>query len=410
MPKLADNKSCTACMTCMNICPVQAITQVSYADGHRGISVKTHVCIECGACERVCPVVNGSTYGENSLDSEYYAGWATKPEIRHRGATSGIFGALAETVISQGGYIAGVVMDHIFCRYILSDKYEDIKRMQGSKYTSSDPGFIYKEIRRKLSEGVKVLFCGLPCHVAGLLEYLPNHLKVHLITVDIICGGVSSPMLIKRYAEHVGDMIEILSFRDKNNGWKPTGFHYSLKYVNKDSSVVDTSAKGRNLITDGFSCELTDRYSCYNCKFAFTHRKSDLTIGDLWGDTEYKDQHFNGVSGIIAHSIKGKEALVKSGIEFHPITQDRLLLNNYRIYNGKSIKRWFPERHWLAYALHNLSYDSLLKVYGSDLKPIRLLWIPFTIYRLLSFRLSAFLNKRRGNRILKQIKQSRSKC
>lgn len=390
-------------MGCMNVCPVQAITTEYYSDGHRGISVNPDVCIECGACERVCPVVNGSVYGKNTLDSEYYAGWATKQDIRRRGATSGIFGALAERVISEGGYVAGAVMEGMACRYIISNKYEDIERMQGSKYTSSDPGCVYKEVRSKLSEGREVLFCGLPCHVAGLLEYLPSRMRENLTTVDIICGGVSSPSLIRRYAEHVGDMEDIISFRDKSSGWKPTGFRYSLKYIDKDANVVDTSAKGRNLITDGFACELTDRYSCYDCRFSFTHRKSDLTIGDLWGDTEFKDQHCNGVSGIIAHSEKGREQLAKAGIELHPIIPERLLCNNYRIFNGKSIKGRFPERRWLAYALHHLSYDSLLKIYGSALKPIRLLWIPFTVYRLLSFRFAEFLNKRRGKQLLKQI-------
>ena len=45
------NESCVACGTCVDTCPVGAITLEDKA------VVNADTCIDCGACEGVCPTV-----------------------------------------------------------------------------------------------------------------------------------------------------------------------------------------------------------------------------------------------------------------------------------------------------------------------------------------------------------------
>jgi len=46
-----DKSKCIGCETCVNICPVEAITMVK---GKAEIDKKK--CIHCGSCKQVCPV------------------------------------------------------------------------------------------------------------------------------------------------------------------------------------------------------------------------------------------------------------------------------------------------------------------------------------------------------------------
>jgi electron transfer flavoprotein alpha subunit len=49
MPFLINEKRCTGCGTCLDVCPTEAIQIV---DGHATITLE---CMGCGACPRVCP-------------------------------------------------------------------------------------------------------------------------------------------------------------------------------------------------------------------------------------------------------------------------------------------------------------------------------------------------------------------
>lgn len=403
MPVLASKSTCTGCMACLDRCPHNAIEVCQGSDGHRYVRVNQDLCVECKLCEKTCPIVNGFSYGEQSLKSDFLAGWSEVDNLRDCGATSGIFGTIASAFIQNGGYIAAAVMDGLECKYILTNSAEDIKRMQGSKYTSSNPGNIYSQIFEKLKKKERVLFCGLPCHAGALLNFIPKVLQENLFIIDLVCGGVSSPILIEKFAEVHPDIKSIISFRDKANGWKPTGFRYNFTYVLKDGKIISQTPGSKNLVTDGFACELTDRYSCYNCSFAKVHRKSDITIGDLWGDKDFPAEHRRGVSSLIVHSDKGRALIEQSHLHTSKIEPRKVLVPNHRIFNGASIKRYFPERKMIGFNFKHLSYSCLQRIYAGDLRTKNILWWPIALYRLISFRLADFISKRKSSKILSQI-------
>ena len=71
-----------------------------------------------------------------------------------------------------------------------------LAKMQGSKYVQSDLQNCYMEIKRKLSQGKKVLFSGTPCQIAGLHSLLG--FNENLVTLGLICEGTPSPMVFEK--------------------------------------------------------------------------------------------------------------------------------------------------------------------------------------------------------------------
>lgn len=403
MPKLATHHSCTGCMGCIDVCPKQAISKHIGSDGHYYVKVDPEKCVECGLCERTCPVVNGSSYGKESPARSYHAAWSLNEKIRKRGATSGLFGAMAGCVIASGGVAVGVRMEGIRCRYFIIRSPEDLQSAQGSKYTASDPEGIYSEVRTELKGGRRVLFCGLPCHVAACLSVIPEALHHKLICVDLICGGVSSPALLEIFRKSTPDFSAVKSFRNKKYGWKPSGFKYNFTFIRNDGTESEASRDKKHLVTDGFACELTDRYSCYNCRFALPSRKSDITIGDLWGDKDYPAQHPEGVSLAMVHSTKGEELLREADISLNPVDPGKALLSNRRVVDGRSVKQWFPERRLFPFLSRHLSLSMLTRIYAGDLKTRNPLWWPLALWRLVSFRIAEKLMRRRSGRLIERL-------
>ncbi len=53
-----------------------------------------------------------------------------------------------------------------------------------------------------LQQGKKVLFCGTPCIVNGLQNYLQKP-SPNLILVDFICHGIPNPKFFEKYVKEL---------------------------------------------------------------------------------------------------------------------------------------------------------------------------------------------------------------
>ncbi len=358
-PVLADINTCTGCLACVDTCAKKALTAHYNDEGHLTYQLDSALCVECGLCEKACPVVSNYAYGVNTLkDSTPYAAWGQDKQLRSKSSSGGVFAQLAQRAISNGGVVIGASLQNNEVKHIAVDKAEDIYLLQGSKYTQSDTEGIYKVVRKHLQEGRDVLFSGLGCQVAGLLSFLGNTpYKGELYTVDLICGGVPSRFLIDYYLRESSDVAGIVAFRSKQK------YEFSVKDKNGQVRVVPLSE--RPLPLCGFYTELTNRYSCYDCKFNGAHRKSDITIGDYWGDAEYVSEHKEGISVVVAHSEKGRNLLQQADIELHVIGWDNFLMHNPRMIDGYKSTSKSKARKNLAKAFREYPYDKILQVYAN---------------------------------------------
>lgn len=387
-PKLATHETCVGCFACISRCPVSAISVDVHSDGHEYVNVNPEKCIGCLKCEKMCHSVL-ENYGTNELaKSEIFGGWSKDSLQREKGTSGGVFAALADHVIRNYGVVVGASFDGRTCKHKIIRSIEEIETLQGSKYTPSSLLGLYEAIDQELQKGV-VLFTGLGCQCAAVLAYFENSKnKTNLITVDMVCGGIPSKKLIEKYFEARPDVKRIVSFRTKDK--------YELTVETEQGIQVDSD---RPLPLYGFSCGMTNRESCYDCRFAFAHRKSDITIGDLWDYDTLPNEHNKGVSMIIVHSERGNKVLLEADIELQPIEWRGSLLHNKRIVCRK--QRKFKYRAKLGEAIDSQPFSMVKKVYcleaGHDLK-----LMAFKLYRKFKLAGDNRKNENQVNTILSQ--------
>ncbi len=387
---LATAKNCTGCMACVDACGKGALMKTLEPDGHIYASFDSNKCVECHRCEKVCPVIAPEEYGSNRVvDTKIYSSYCQTSDIYKYSASGGVFAALAYTVIENGGYVAGAIIENNIVSHIVTNKTDDIPKMQGSKYQQSHLNGIYREITNLIRNGKQVLFCGMGCQVGALKQYFAGKpYEENLITVDMICGGVPSANLVKTFLSKFDEDIEILNYRDKG------------KYVLtiKDSKGVRQFGDCRNLPVTGFSSELTNRYSCGNCQFVGITRKSDITIGDHWG-TSYNDGHHHSI--VLTHSLKGEHILHNCNILQNETTRIEFILNNYRCVIGRNYLNHRLQRKLMPWVFRNLSTKNIEGFYGvSYMHPI---WLTLKVYNKIWNTIQAKVIRFELKKILKQL-------
>ena len=108
MLEIKNKKDCCGCNACVQICPKQCIEfKVDY-EGFEYPCVSVDSCIDCGLCEKVCPIVNT----ENSrVPLRVYAAKHVDATIKLKSSSGGFFFALAKKVLDDGGVVFGAAFD-----------------------------------------------------------------------------------------------------------------------------------------------------------------------------------------------------------------------------------------------------------------------------------------------------------
>ena len=127
------------------------------------------------------------------------AAWNLDNDIRVKSTSGGVFSAIAEKFISNGGYIvaAEFVENFRIQHTIISDK-KDINKLRQTKYAQSELSDLFVKIKKLLYEDNYVMFVGTPCQVAGLKNFLLKDYE-KLLTIDLICRGVISQKIYIDY-------------------------------------------------------------------------------------------------------------------------------------------------------------------------------------------------------------------
>lgn len=327
-------ENCAGCFSCYNSCPFEAIEMKESGDGFYYPYVNEK-CKDCGICQEHCPVirpVQPKVYDK----PKFYAGWSKDDKIRIKSSSGGIFPELARLVLERGGVVFGVAWDGLKPVHVKIGTQEDIQKLSGSKYLQSWVGSAYREAIEEAKKGKEVLFSGTPCQVAALNTFLSDEIYQKVITVGLVCHGVPSMLVFRKYTEWIErkyGKVSAISFRDKRKGWED--FCMVLKLENGKEIA-------RYHYLDpffyGYLKNLYLRSTCYKCPFAKIPRFEDITLGDFWGyPKELKDKR--GVSVVLANTQKGLEKLLelrdKGRIELKEVEMEVATRGNPRIFKGE---------------------------------------------------------------------------
>lgn len=311
MIEIIDKSECCGCHACYSACPKNAIEMIEDEKGFKVPNVKQELCINCGKCDKVCPIKN-KVDAKNDLIA--YAAYNKDIDTRLNSSSGGIFSLLAEYILNQDGVVFGAKFNEKF--EVIHDyitKKEDISKLQGSKYVQSIIGDSYKEARKFLEEGKYVLFTGTPCQIEGLQRYL-NKDYDKLYTQDVICHGVPSPSVWRKYLKYRSlmdkEVVEFVDFRrKKESSWKD--FELYIKY--KSHQKCYRKNHNKDAYMNAFLRDISLRDSCYKCQFKTLNFMSDIRLADFWGIDNVKPNYGDkfGTSLVIVSTKKGKELLEK---------------------------------------------------------------------------------------------------
>lgn len=305
MIEIKKKSECCGCYGCTNVCPKQCIDMNIDNEGFWYPKVNEDICIDCGLCEKVCPVI--SEIRKEEFNTKAYACKNKNEKIRLSSSSGGVFTSLCKYVIKNNGVVFGAGFNENFeVKHSEATTIEACEKFRGSKYVQSKIGSTYNNAKRYLDEGRIVLFSGTQCQIKGLNLYLRKSYN-NLIMVDIVCHGVPSPLVFDLYKSNLkktyNSDIEKIGFREKDKGWKE--FSYETKFKNGQRYIKTLN---EDMYMKGFLKDLYLRPSCYECKAKNFTNDSDISLADYWG-VQSKHLEFDddkGVSLILVNSKKGQ--------------------------------------------------------------------------------------------------------
>ena len=116
--------------------------------------------------------------------------------------SGGIFTAISDYILENNGVVYGCVLtEDLKVIHARAENSLVRDKMRGSKYVQSHLGSIFKDVKNDLNMNKKVLFSGTSCQIKGLRNFLNGTNDKNLICVDIVCHGVPSPLIWKKYIE-----------------------------------------------------------------------------------------------------------------------------------------------------------------------------------------------------------------
>ena len=200
---LNKHYKCTGCRMCVQICPVKAIDMKENEEGFFEPIINKEKCIKCGLCFKRCPQLNDVKVGKKINSHKVFAMKNKNTEEQKNSSSGGVFSVLARYVLENNGAVYGACFDEkLKLEHIRIDKQENLYKLRGSKYLQSNTKNTFELVKNDLNKGVKVLYVGTPCQIAGLKNYLGKDYE-ELLLVDLVCHGVPSQKLFDKYGNDV---------------------------------------------------------------------------------------------------------------------------------------------------------------------------------------------------------------
>ncbi len=301
-----NKKECCGCTACASICPKACINMTEDSEGFLYPVVDLSACVNCGLCEKVCPVKQEKPVDDNPVA---YVVRHKDSDVVAQSTSGGAFTAITSAFLENGGTIYGGAFDKDYNVVHTSAKNAfEAKVFKGSKYVQSELGDTFSKIRKQLDNGEKVLFSGTPCQTAGLNSFLGKP-RDNLITVDFVCHSIPSPKIWKMYLEAMKKKYNseprYINFRSK-----AFGYHSSSMQLDFENGKSYRHGLSTDMFMKAFFGDIICRPSCYDCHFKTVERYCDITVFDCWNISRFvpglKDDD-KGYTAVILHNKKARE-------------------------------------------------------------------------------------------------------
>lgn len=332
-----QNKSqCCGCNACGDACAKHAITFKTDIEGFWYPEVDEDLCTDCGLCEKVCPQIHAEELKKNDyVEPRCVAAIHKNLEIRFDSTSGGMFTALAEKTLKEGGYVGGAVYTENWgVKWFISNDPNDLPALRSSKYLQSNSEGMYKRVKELLKAGEKVLICGLPCQIAAIKAFLGTEYD-NLILVDLICRYINSPLAYRKYIDQLekehGSKVVYIKAKNKELGWRKL----THKCVFKNNTTYYGTIDNDIFMKASMKLNCLSRPSCYECKFKDFPRYGDITIGDYWIDKSKSSLDDNtGTSIVLLNSKKGENYFteVRKKLKSEDVTFESIKAGNPALY------------------------------------------------------------------------------
>ena len=358
-----EKKDCTGCSACANICPKNAIEMVEDENGFKYPKINHEKCIDCGLCKKTCPIVE--KFRQNRYERpNAYAGWSKDESVRYTSTSGGLFTEITKPIIENGGYVVGAAYnENNMVEHKIVNDLKGLEELKQSKYLQSDIKDVYKDVKKILNDNKEVAFCGSPCQVAGLLNYLQKE-YTNLLTIEFICRGMNSPKAYRAWLSEIetneNKKVKRVWFKYKINGWKTSPKCTRIDFDDNTHKVYDGDD---NVFMKGYlGPNLYIRPSCGNCRFNGMPRTADITLADFWGIKKELDDD-KGTSLILINSDKGMTHFetIKNNIFCEQRTIDEVYNGNVCFTSSVEINK--NSSKFLS-SLNENNFSELVKRYG----------------------------------------------
>ena len=305
-------EECFGCEACLQACHMCAIKMVEDDEGFRYPQVDSEKCVNCGSCNDACPYENLPE--KNQGEHYVFGGYIKNLDVRDKSTSGGVFSALVDAWCDENYVIFGAEARGLEIYHSYIEDKKDIDRFRKSKYSQSHVGDSYLKACEFLKEGKKVLFSGTPCQIAALKNVIGKNTPIDkLLTIEVVCEGFPSPLLLRKYEQHLigkkGIKFEAIDYRFKDGArWDYEVMSIEYTSLNDSKKGVFKQDRWFNPFWIFWAARLMSRPSCVPCPFRTTDREADITLGDLWGAHLYCPELYGnnrGCSLAVCNSEKG---------------------------------------------------------------------------------------------------------
>lgn len=317
---------CYGCTACEKVCPTNAIKIIQDEKGFWTPRIDKELCIECAKCKNVCPYEN--KYTLNKMLSAYAFIHNNKKTLEES-TSGGIFTAIADMILSQKGVIYGAVLNEkMIVEHRRTSSKEGYEKMRGSKYVQSYLGKTYENVKNDLLDEKWVLFTGTPCQIDGLKHFLNDINQEKLLTCDLICNGVPSPLIWKEHLDWLKRRYskKIIDYKFRSKKW---GWNIHKEFIKLENNQEIHSTGLIELFKNLYYSRLVMRSSCYTCPYTSLERIGDLTIADCRNiEKIYPSMNtFNGISLVMVNTEKGSKVfnIIKDVGKCYPVEINKII-------------------------------------------------------------------------------------